>query len=108
MPLNNFNVPAKAYFIFDLLIQIVTFDFFNPTDYFDFGFSETDPYTDNYDWLGYGSINNVECLGSILVFQFLVISSWIITLLFGKFFRTVRKLKKIKWFKNTFNKTAVW
>ena len=68
MPLNQVNIPSEAYLIFDLLLQIVTFDFFNPTDWFDFGFSGTDPYNESYSWLGYGSINIVECLGSILVF----------------------------------------
>ena len=41
IPLLNFNMPAKAYFIYDILIQIVVFDILPFTDYVNFNFNRT-------------------------------------------------------------------
>ena len=52
------------------MIGIVSFDYFQPTDYVDIGFTEMPFWSEKFDWLGYGSINFVEGMGSILIFAF--------------------------------------
>ena len=46
---------------------------FQPADEIDFGLTETDPYNDQFDSLGYGSRNIIENMGSILVFALILI-----------------------------------
>ena len=49
------------------MISIVSFDFFSPTEYFDIGLTETEPWSTNFAWLGYESVNFIEGMGSILL-----------------------------------------
>jgi len=51
----------------------VSFDLYAPADYIDFGFTETDPYSENFEWVGYSTTNFIECLGSIVIFLFLLV-----------------------------------
>ena len=44
---------------------MVSFDLFAPTDHIDFGLTETEPYNENYNELGYESSNFYDNLGSI-------------------------------------------
>lgn len=55
------------------MISIVSVDLFSPTEYVDFDFTETDPWSERFDWVGYGSVNFFENMGSIFVFAFLEI-----------------------------------
>ena len=64
MPLNNIPLPANCYFIFDILIQIVSFDFFPLHEYFDFSFTHTEPWSNSFAWLDYDSLNFIENMGS--------------------------------------------
>ena len=50
------------------MFEIVSFDYFPIHEIFDFGFSETDPWSVNFGWLGYDSITFVEGMGSISLF----------------------------------------
>ena len=68
IPLMNFNVPAPAYFIFDILIQIVAFDFLPITSLINFGYSRTEPFHDKFVWLGYEESNFIHNLGSLSLF----------------------------------------
>lgn len=52
------------------MIGVVSFDYFQPTSYFDAGFSEMPAWSSNFEWLGYDSINFVEGAGSIIIFAF--------------------------------------
>ena len=52
------------------MVGIVSFDYFQPTDYIDLNFTETPAYTENFEMLGYESLNFVEGLGSIIIFAF--------------------------------------
>ena len=70
LPLNNVLFTTNLYIVFDILIGIVSFDLLSPFDYIDFGFSETDPYSENFEWLGYDSANFFTNLGSIAMFMF--------------------------------------
>ena len=73
LPLADILLPANALQQFDIMIGIVSFDYFQPADYIDFGFSEMPNWSDNFEWLGYETINFVEGMGSILIFALLLI-----------------------------------
>ena len=66
--MTDINMPANVLQVFQILIKLVSFDYFEPTEYYDFGFTETQSWSPNFEWLGYGSSNFVESLGSIFIF----------------------------------------
>ena len=72
MPLNNVNFSNNAFIFFQFLAEVVSFDIFAPTDHIDFGLTETAPYNDNHDALGYESSNFYENIGSIAVIGLLI------------------------------------
>lgn len=80
LPLADVMLPANALEVFDIMIGIVSFDYFQPTEYFDFGFSEMPPWSTNFEWLGYGSISFVDGMGSILVFAIIQILTFLIVI----------------------------
>jgi len=65
IPLNSVNFPANCFHLFQFLAEVVSFDLFAPTDYFDFGFTETRPQNQRFDDLGYETTNLYENMGSI-------------------------------------------
>ena len=67
IPLINITFVSMSYFVFDILIQLICFDYL-PMELIDFGFTETEPWNSRFLWLGYDSANYVELLGSISVF----------------------------------------
>ena len=71
LPLADIVLPANALQQFDIMIGFVSFDYFQPTEFYDVGFTPMPFWPPNFDWLGYGSINFVEGLGSILIFAFI-------------------------------------
>ena len=50
------------------MIEVVSFDYFPLTDYFDFGFTATEPWSDKFELLRYETINFIENMGSIILF----------------------------------------
>ena len=50
------------------MIGVVSFDFFQPTAYVDLGFTETQPWSTNFEWLGYDSLNFMLLMGSVFYF----------------------------------------
>ena len=52
------------------MIDVVSFDFFSPVEYFDVGMTETEAWSENFEWLRYESINFIEGMGSILLVAF--------------------------------------
>ena len=68
--------------MFDIMIQFVSFDFFSPAVYIDFGFSATPAWTERFAWVGYNSVNFVENMGSILVFALLQVILILVSLVF--------------------------
>ena len=66
LPLADIVLPANALQWFEIMISVVSFDFFSLTEYFDIGLTETEPWSTNFAWLGYGSVNFIEGMGSIL------------------------------------------
>ena len=65
LPLNNILLPANAMETFDIMVEIVSFDYFPLHEYVDFGFTPTKPWSKSIEYLDYDSINFIEGLGSI-------------------------------------------
>ena len=85
MPLNTINLPHSCWKIFGVLIQVVSFDFL-PYPYggiIDFGFTETDAWSTNFDYLGYGSINFIENMGSIMLWSTILLVQGLLVALFN-------------------------
>ena len=68
-PLTDIFMPANVHQIFQNLISMVSFDYFSPTDHYDFGFMETSSWSPNFEWLGFESSNVIESLGSLSIFS---------------------------------------
>ena len=62
------DLPASAAESFEIMQGIVSFDYFQPTEFITVDFTETPPWSERFDILDYGSINFVEGMGSIIVF----------------------------------------
>ena len=68
LPLADIYLPANALQSFEIMVSFVTFDYFSPSDYINFGFSDVPVWSDNFAYLGIGSVNFVDVMGSIIVF----------------------------------------
>ena len=97
LPLADIVLPANALQQFEIMIGIVSFDFFSPTDYIDLGFTDMPFWSENFDWLGYSSINFIELMGSLLVFSFYYVLIGLIVLACS--FAAIRSIKN-KWLLN--------
>ena len=71
LPLQNVQLPATSIQIFDILVQIVSFDYFPLTEVWDFGFTPTEPWSLRFVNLQYETVNFIEGLGSIMIFIWL-------------------------------------
>ena len=74
LPLTNISLPANAMECFDIMVKVVSFDYFPIAQIFDFGFTKTEPWSWNFEYLDYESSNFIEVMGSI------ILSIWIIVL----------------------------
>ena len=45
MPLADIILPANAFEKFEIMVDVVSFDFFAFTEYFDIGLTETEPWS---------------------------------------------------------------
>jgi len=82
LPLNEVSYPPHVQTMFEQLIGVVQFDLLELTDAFDIevgpSFTETEPYSAKFDYLGYNSKNTYENLGftnfilAVLLFENLV------------------------------------
>ena len=61
----NIQLPANAMESFDIMVQVLSFDYFPLHEYVDFGFTPTEPWSAAFAYLDYDSINFIELLGSI-------------------------------------------
>ena len=95
LPLANIDLSSNALQTFDIMISVVSFDYFQPTEYLEVDFTETDAYTENFATLGYESSNFVEGMGSILVFAFIQIIM-IVLIVFTVMFKITCPLKWCK------------
>ena len=60
-------LPAIAFEKFEIMIEVVSFDFFSITEYYDIGLTETEPWSQNFEFLQYETVNFIEGMGSILL-----------------------------------------
>ena len=95
-------MPANALQNFQIIIDIVSFDFLSPYEIVDPGFTETEAFSPNFDWLGYGSRNFLENIGSIIMFAALLI----LTIL-GALLRRAARLN-CKWLRERLDAGKVW
>ena len=68
MPLTDVILPANMLQQFQVMISVVSFDYFPPFEYLDVDFTETWAWSPNFEWIGYDSVNFLLGLGSIAVF----------------------------------------
>ena len=68
MPLIKQPLISSCYLIYDVLIKVMMFDFFEVHEYYDFGFTSTDSWNTLFTWLKYDSSNFFELLGSNNIF----------------------------------------
>ena len=78
---SNLVLPANALQTFDIMVGVVSFDFFQPSEFVDFGFTEVPPWSPSFSFLGYDSVNFVEGMGSIMVFAFILVLNILLALL---------------------------
>ena len=71
LPLQNVQLPATSMQIFDILVQIVSFDYFPFTEVWDLGFTPTEPWSLRFVSLQYETVNFIEGMGSIMIFMWL-------------------------------------
>jgi hypothetical protein len=73
MPLNNVNFPRSSLNFMAVLNKIVSFNSRDPFKYIDADFTETPPLNENFQWLGYGSMNFLDNLGMVAILFLLVL-----------------------------------
>lgn len=65
IPLANIALPANALQSFEIMMEVVKFDYLEFTNYVDLGFTETEAWSDKFEQLGYESVNFIENQGSV-------------------------------------------
>ena len=95
MPLANITLPANSMQAFEIMANVVSFDYFPVFDHWDVGFTPTDPYRVNFEWLGYESLNFLEGMGSI---SLLILAGllYILTMATLRVFKCNQKSKRIE------------
>ena len=63
------------------MITIVSFDYFEPFEYLDVGFTDAWAWSDNFAWLGYDSVNFIPSIGSVIIFALIQMIVILITAL---------------------------
>ena len=102
LPLTDINIPVNVLQPFQVMISVVSFDYYPPFEYIDVGFSEVWAYSESFEWIGYDSVNFLVGLGSISVFAALQVAI-ILTALLACLIRC-----PCKWARETFSGQAVW
>ena len=78
-----------------MMIEVVSFDYFPIHDIFDFGFTETEPWSEKFLYLGYETVNFIEGMGSIILFIWVLTVYIAIVALVHYFFRKFKYRKKL-------------
>ena len=97
--LANIRLPANTLQCFDIMIQIVSFDYFD----LDFDLTPTEPWSEQFDNLGYGSSNFFENMGSIMVYMWFGAVYILVVLVLHRL-----KVKCYSWLKDSFSLTYTW
>ena len=69
IPLTELYMPANVLQDFEIMIQVVSFDYIQPFDYIPAEFLATDAISPQFDWVGYGSQNFLDNMGTIWCFS---------------------------------------
>jgi len=85
------------------MISFVSFDYFQPGNFVDFGFSEMPSWSERFEWLGYDTINFVEGMGSIIIFAF----AQILLSLLSAILECIRYRTGKSWLKNRLGASKV-
>ena len=102
LPLTDINLPANVLQPFQIMISIVSFDYFPPFEYIPVEFSEVWTWSPQFEWIGYDSVNFLIGLGSITVFAFFQL----LTVLFALILSIcICKCDKLR---NRFSKIKAW
>ena len=76
LPLNNINMPINSLIVFDFIKGVVNFDLVEVFDIVELDLtvgSETEPFNDRFESLGYQTLSPVDSLGSINIFIVILI-----------------------------------
>ena len=84
-PLANIALPANSLQAFANMISVVSFDYFPIFDHWDVGFTETNPRSERFEWLGYESVNFLEGMGSISIFASIILLYMILIIMIKPF-----------------------
>ena len=68
LPLTDIRMSANVLQPFQIMAEVVSFDFFEPFEYIDVNLTDFDPWSPNFGWLGFQSTNFLLALGSIFIF----------------------------------------
>ena len=85
------------------MVKAVSFDYFPVFDHWDVGFTETDPRSERFEWLGYESLNFLEGMGSISIFASIILLHVMLAFLYYKY-----PCKKVSLIDKIFNPMNVW
>ena len=102
LPLTDINLPVNVLQTFQVIISFVSFDYFPPFNYIDAGFTEVWPFSSNFDWIGYQSVNFLLGIGSIGIFAAVRVATILIALF------ACRIRCPCKWARKTFSSHVVW
>lgn len=78
LPINEIIFPVNSIDFFNYLATVVSFDIFPPTERYDFGFSESEPYSLAFEMLDYETVNYFDALGSISIIAILIVAKIIL------------------------------
>ena len=76
------------------MIDVVSFDYFPIHDIFEFGFTETEPWSDKFLYLGYETVNFIEGMGSMILFIWIGVACLILVALVNLLCRSYKCSKK--------------
>ena len=97
-PLINVQFPGNAFMIYEVMIQVATFDILPTDDWFPIVLTELpeeDPYSDKFDRLNYGSVFTIMNMGTMLIiflYYALLYVIYPVMWFFARFSKRVRKL----------------
>ena len=104
LPLTDIKMPANVLQQFQVMISVVSFDYFPPFEYVDVGFSEAWAYSPNFEWIGYDTINFMVGLGSIIVFAAIEL----LIILIAVMIRPCLSRCRCRYLREKFSSSVVW
>ena len=90
------------------MVQVVSFDYFPFTEVWDLGFTPTEPWSEQFVFLEYETVNFIEGLGSIMIFFWMGAVFLIIVLINKVLNKMTGRRCCFKWFQNIFSPIHAW